>query len=267
MFLVSLSLYKCTGFNSVSIRWGILDLSVYRHDRSDKYYFPDGVQGAGVLPCENYYPLCMDGAYLLFLKHFPFSVLHCSMKRYPLLSGIYYQWGNYFLLWGMVKPKGLNEGDNCSRNSWMSATDFLVSFIQLALIQNLPATLLGSTRLCNKKGKHSMSVVQATHVATGLFRMILIKPGPFLSISQKGKRLDRLHIFIVYESILHSNLAECGNAGCFFQLLLHLWKLHFIMSRVRNLSPSCFGDTWSTDICLMSSLEWNVYRLWLEQRK
>lgn len=222
---------------------GILDLSVYRHDHSDKYHFPEGMQRAGVLPHESYYPPCMDGGVSTLLKHFPFSVLHCSMKRYQLLSGIYYQWGNYFLLRGMVKRKGLNEGDNCSRNSWMLATDFLVSFIQLARIQNLPAMLLGSTRLCNKKGKHSMSVVQVTHVATGLFLMILIKPGPFLSISQKGKRLDRLHIFVVYESVLHSDLAEGGNTGCFFQLLLHLWKLHFIMSRMRNLSPSCFADT------------------------
>lgn len=188
------------------------------------------------------------------------------MKRYQLLSGIY-QWGNYLLLWGMVEPKRLKEGDKCSRNSWMSATDFLVSFIQLVQIQNLPAMLLGSTRLCNKKGKHSMSVVQATHVATGLFLMILIKPGPFLSISQKGKRLDRLHTFIIYESILHSNLAKCGNTACFFQLLLHLWKLHFIMSRVRNLSPSCFADTEAPTFVWCLSFEWNVYRLWLEQRK
>lgn len=143
----------------------------------------------------------------------------------------------------MVKPKGLNEGENCNRNSWMSATDLLVSFIQLALIQNLPATLLEWTRLCNKRGKRSMSVVQATHVATGLFLTILIKPGPSLSISQKGKRLDRLHIFIVCKSIIHSSLAECGNTGCVSQLLLHLWKLHFIMARVRHLSPSHFADT------------------------
>lgn len=90
----------------------------------------------------------------------------------------------------------------------MSATDFLVSFIQLALIQNLPAMLLGSTRLCNKKGKHSMSVVQATHVATGLLLMILIKHGPFLSISQKGKRLDTLRISVVYFTLKHGGTWE-----------------------------------------------------------
>ena len=175
-------------------------------------------------------------------KHFPFGVPRCSTKRYQLLSGIYYRWGSYFPLWGMVKPTGLWEGDDCSRNSWVSATDFLLAFTQLAPIRNLPATLLGSTRLCNRNGKHSMSVVRATHVATGLFLMILIKPGPFRNISPKGKRVDRLHVFIVCEFILHSDVAECGVAGCLFQLLLRLWKLRFIMSRVRNLSPFCLAD-------------------------
>lgn len=117
----------------------------------------------------------------------------------------------------MVKSRGLNEGSKCSRNSWMSATDFFMCFIQWGLIQNLPAMLLGSTRLCNKKGKHSMFVVQATHVATGLFLMILTKPGPFLSISQKGKRLDRLlFFFLVFGSALQWSLGEHGNTGYFF---------------------------------------------------
>lgn len=85
----------------------------------------------------------------------------------------------------------------CSRNSWVSAMDMLVSLTQLALIQSLPAMLLGWTRLCNRRGKHSMSGVQAPRVATGLFLMILTKPGPFPTISQRGKTPDRLYGFIV----------------------------------------------------------------------
>lgn len=50
------------------------DLSVDRHDHSDKYYFPDGMQGASVLPCESNYPPSMDGAYLL-LKNISHSVV------------------------------------------------------------------------------------------------------------------------------------------------------------------------------------------------
>lgn len=48
-----------------------------------------------------------------------------------------------------------------------------------------------------------MFVVQATHVATGLFLMILTKLGPFLSISQKGKKLDRLLFFFFLYLDLH----------------------------------------------------------------
>lgn len=84
-----------------------------------------------------------------------------------------------------------------SRTSWVPAMDLLVSFIQLALIQSLLAMLLGWTRLCNRRGKHSTSGVRAPRVATGLFLMILTKPGPFLTISPRGKTLDRLYVFIV----------------------------------------------------------------------
>lgn len=149
----------------------------------------------------------------------------------------------------------------------MSATDFLVSFIQLALIQNLPAMLLGSTRLCNKNGKHSMSVARAPRAATGLFLMILIKPGPSLNISQKGKRFGRLPVFIVYGSILHSNVAEWGNTGCFFPIAAASVKaaLHYVKSEKCEPFLRCWG--WSTDVGLVSSLEWNVHWLWLQQRK
>lgn len=36
---------------------------------------------------------------------------------------------------------------------------------------------------------------------------------------------------------------KVGTLGVFFQLLLHLWKLHFIMSRARNVNPSRSADT------------------------
>lgn len=165
----------------------------------------------------------------------------------------------------MVKPKGLNEGDNCSRNSWMSAIDFLVSFVQLALTQNLPAMLLGSTRLCNRKGKHSMSVAQATHVATGLSLMILIKPGPFRSISQKGKIWKVTHFCCTWVWFTHK-LGRMWESWVFFPITavsveaaLHyveweIWALPALLVRV-------------TDICLMSPLQWNVYWLltWTEE--
>lgn len=143
----------------------------------------------------------------------------------------------------------------CSRNSWVSAMDLLVSFIQLALIQSLPAMLLGWTRLCNRRGKHSMSVVQAPRVATGLFLMILIKPGPFLSISQRGKKLDRLYVFIVWVYFA-PRLGRMWEYWVFFPVAAASVKAALQVSRMSNMS---FADPEALT-CLMSSLEWNGYR-------
>lgn len=147
----------------------------------------------------------------------------------------------------------------CSRTSWVSAMDLLVSFLQLALIQSLPAMLLGWTRLCNRRGKHSTSGVQAPRVATGLFPMTLIKPGPSLSISQRGKRLDRLDVCI--ELYFAPRLGRMWEYWVFFQLVLHLWKLHFTVHSEQR-DPACFADPKALT-CLMSSLEWHGYWLGL----
>lgn len=213
-----------------------IHLSVDRHDHSDKYHFPDGMQGASVIRCEKNYPPSKDGAYLLLKKHLPFRGGRCSVSSYRLLS-----------VWHLLSiSEGLNEGENCRRKSWMSATDFSVSFIQLALIQNLPATSLGSTRLCNKKGKHSTSVVPATRVATGLLLMILIKPGPFLSISPKGKRLDTLRISVVYFTL---QLGAMWEYWVFFTIAAASVKAALRSEKSEPCLLCCYG---STDICSMT---------------
>lgn len=140
--------------------------------------------------------------------------LQCSSLLHEDLStaGCHLSSGREWLCCGVWSR--LKHG-KCSRNSRVSAMDLLVSSTQLAPIPSLPAMLLGWTRLCNRRGKHSTSVVPAPRVATGLFLMILIKPGPFPSISQRGKRLDRLH-GLLCNFILHPHLAQGGNTGCFF---------------------------------------------------
>lgn len=187
------------------------------------------MQGAGVLPCDNCYPpwmLCIS-----FCKTFPVqcsSLLHADPStagrefRESIREGI-------AVVWGMIKPEALE----------VSAMDLLVSFPQLALIQSLLAMWLGWTRLCNRRGKHSTSGARAPRAATGPFLMIPTKPGPSLTTSQRGKRLHRLHAFIVGLDFA-PRLGRMWEYWGFFQLLQHLWKLHFTVQS-EQCDPACFA--------------------------
>lgn len=80
--------------------------------------------------------------------------------------------------------------------------------------------------------------------------MTPIKPGPSLTISQRGKRLHRLHAFIV-ELYFAPRLGRMGMLG-FIAVAAASVKAE------EQCDPGCFADPMALT-CLMSSLEWHGY--------